>query len=124
MKDKSFLVLIEQLMMIVIFAIISALCIQVFIKADQISINSENRDRAVIMVQNAAEKIAAGEDIENAYYDENWNIVRDNQDYTYSLVIETTKEMKNLEEMVIKVTDRNMSILFEIKIARQVKINE
>ncbi|MCM1221810.1 MAG: hypothetical protein NC548_45800 [Lachnospiraceae bacterium] len=121
MKDKSYLVLMEQLMMIVIFAVISALCIQVFIKANQISKSSQNRDKAVIIVQNAAESIKAGENIEDTYYDESWSITT-KDDFTYQLKIDTEEEMTGLEKITIRVTDQSLNTLFEIKIARQVEI--
>lgn len=120
MKDKSFLILIEQLMMIAIFAVVSVLCIQVFVNADKISINSLNRDKAVSIVQNAAESFKAGEDISLiTNYDENWKeIDLFDEDYKYRL--ETTcLYLQGAEEIHIKVIDRNSEILFEIKTARQ-----
>lgn len=122
MKDKSLLVLIEQLMMIVIFALVSALFIQVFIKANKISINSMNRDRAVLIVQNTAERFKAGEDIPlTTNFDESWKEINlFDEEYKYRL--ETTcLYSQEIEEIHIKVMDRNSEILFEIKTARQVK---
>lgn len=125
MKDKSFLILIEQLMMIVIFAIVSALCIQVFVKANKISVNSLNRDKAVLIAQNAVESFKAGEDIFfTTKYDENWKEI-DLFDEEYKYILDTTyvySYLHGTKEIYIKVIDRNSEILFEIKAARGMDI--
>lgn len=118
MKDKLYITLIEQLMMILIFAITSALCIQVFIKADQISVDSKNRDKAVQIVQNTAEQLKANKEVEDVYYDKNWNKVESNQDYAFQLKIERSNE-QGLETISIKVEDSNDgSTIFGIKVGR------
>lgn len=57
MKSKAPLLLMEQMIMLLVFALASALCLQAFVKSDQISRRSEARDRAVVVCQNAAEAI-------------------------------------------------------------------
>lgn len=57
MKSKAPLALMEQLVMVLVFALAAALCLQVFVLADRTSRRSENRDRAVPAVQNAAETL-------------------------------------------------------------------
>lgn len=47
--------LMEQLIMILVFALAAALCLQVFAKADTIARQTACRDEAVQMAQNAAE---------------------------------------------------------------------
>ena len=63
MKSKVSLQLMEQLMMILVFALAAALCLQVFAKAGEISRQTEDYDRAVTLAANAAEvlKATAGE---------------------------------------------------------------
>lgn len=79
MRNRATLALMEQMIMILVFALSAAMCLQIFVTADQISRRSEARDRAVILVQCAAEKIryrkgnvtaALGGD--QVGYDENW----------------------------------------------------
>ena len=57
MKSKAFLPLMEQILMIAVFALAAALCLQGFATADSISRNRQNKDYAVIAAQNAAERV-------------------------------------------------------------------
>ena len=59
MKQKTSLLLMEQLVMILVFALAAALCLQVFAKADAISLETARRDRAVVLARNAAELLKA-----------------------------------------------------------------
>ena len=57
MRSKAPLVLMEQLVMVLVFALAAALCVQVFVLSDQTSRSHEARDRAVVAAQNAAENL-------------------------------------------------------------------
>lgn len=57
MKNKAPLALMEQLVMVLVFALAAALCLQVFICADQMSRRNQMYDRAVLAAQSAAETI-------------------------------------------------------------------
>ena len=57
MKNKAPLALMEQLVMLLVFALAAALCLQAFVLSDQMSGRCEERDRAVTAVQNAAETL-------------------------------------------------------------------
>lgn len=59
MKHKASLVLMEQLVMILVFAIAAALCLQVFAKAESISQETARKDQAVALARNAAEVLKA-----------------------------------------------------------------
>ena len=59
MKQKTSLLLMEQLVMILVFALAAALCLQIFAKADAISEETARRDRAVVLARNAAELLKA-----------------------------------------------------------------
>lgn len=59
MKNKASLVLLEQLWMILIFAIAAAICLLVFVKADAISRQTAKKDQAVILAQRSAEAMKA-----------------------------------------------------------------
>ncbi|MBQ3574118.1 MAG: hypothetical protein IJA26_00480 [Clostridia bacterium] len=61
MKRES-LVLMEQLIMILIFALATALCLRLFVRADAISVENTRQDNAVLMAQNAAELLKSGAD--------------------------------------------------------------
>lgn len=65
MKHKTSLLLMEQLVMILVFALAAALCLQAFAQAKTISEETSRRDQAVTMAQNAAEILkASGGDTE------------------------------------------------------------
>lgn len=59
MKNKTSLLLMEQLVMVLVFALAAALCLTVFVKADQISRETIRRDEAVLLAQNAAQVLKA-----------------------------------------------------------------
>ena len=59
MKHKTSLLLMELLVMILVFALAAALCLQVFAKARDISEETARRDRAVVLARNAAELLKA-----------------------------------------------------------------
>lgn len=59
MKHKASLLLMEQLVMILVFALAAALCLQVFVKAEEISAETARRDQAVVLARNAAELLKA-----------------------------------------------------------------
>lgn len=64
MRNRASLVLMEQLVMVLVFALAAALCLQVFVRAEEISLETERRDEAVRIAQNAAQLLKAGGDEE------------------------------------------------------------
>ena len=67
MRNKSPLALMEQLVMVLVFALAAALCLQVFMFADLTSERNAAIDRAVTECQNAAEILkASGGDLAHA----------------------------------------------------------
>ena len=55
MKNKVTLVLIELAVMLTVFALAAALCLNAFVWSDEISKNCEAQERALLHAQNAAE---------------------------------------------------------------------
>ena len=55
--------------MVLVFALAAALCLQVFVRAEEISLESARRDEAVIVARNAAELLKAGRDATEAEAD-------------------------------------------------------
>ena len=94
-RSKAPLALMEQMVMLLVFALAAALCLQAFIRSDSDSKRSEARDRAAVLCQNVAETIRHnGGDLEAAlktvsgvdpgsrdgfglfeHYDEDWNVM-------------------------------------------------
>ena len=110
MRSRSPLTLMEQLVMILVFALAAALCLQVFVFADQTSERNEKTDQAVLLCQNAAEAIkAAGQaagSMDAAFedaakllggtfsdgsmsvcYDEEWSQIEQENDCAYRLLV-------------------------------------
>ena len=97
MKSKAPLVLIEQAVMLAVFAVAAVLCLQAFVWSAATSKEIAERDTALLYVQSAAETLkACGGDMAHAQvsaaellggrveqglwyilYDENWNVVSD-----------------------------------------------
>lgn len=59
MKNKVSLVMMEQLLMVLVFALAAALCLGIFAKTDQMSKQTDLRDGAVLLAQNGAETMKA-----------------------------------------------------------------
>lgn len=55
MKHRASLTLMEQLIMVLIFALAAAVCLGIFAKADAISRETARKEEAVVLAQNAAE---------------------------------------------------------------------
>lgn len=64
MKSRASLVLMQQLIMVLVFALAAALCLRCFAKAEEISDRTARRDEAVWIAQNAAELLKAGKEPE------------------------------------------------------------
>ena len=59
MRNRAFLPLMEQAIMILVFALAAALCLRTFVWADGYSARQQARDQAVTVAQNAAETLQA-----------------------------------------------------------------
>jgi len=66
MKNKTSLMLMELLVMILVFALAGAICLKVFARSHEISETTLCRDRAVQVAQNAAETLKACRDLPEA----------------------------------------------------------
>lgn len=101
-KSKSTLALMEQVIMILVFAFTAAFCVQAFVKAELLSRELGKRDRAVNICQTVAETVKALQgDMELAalslngsvrgnglvlFFDDNWeNAAEENAVYMLQL---------------------------------------
>lgn len=90
MRNKSTLVLIEHMVMLLVFALAAAVCLRMFALSGRLSRTYEATDRAVLVAQNAAERIkqsgiegfveqtgakTEGGTVWSLFYDENWKLV-------------------------------------------------
>ena len=138
MKRKASLILMEQLVMVLVFAVAAALCVQVFVFSGQTSRRNEARDRAVLEAQNAAEALKAGSEAyfeeRNAglsgntgytlYYDENWQSVAPGSgDDVYLLVTASERASEYLWRGTIVVYGADGEDLFRLPVAWQAEVD-
>lgn len=67
MKSRASLVLMEQLIMVLIFALAAAMCLRILVKADRLCEETARRDEAVLLAQNAAESLKSCGDPEEVF---------------------------------------------------------
>lgn len=133
MKNKSTLVLIEQIVMLLVFAIAATVCVRMFVTSDRMSEKNAATDRAVIEAQNAAEHLKRGGVTELAdkmgalkdspekwivYYDSEWNVMTTERKDGFSLTVSYT-DATNLWEADISVASAKDGELFRIRTAGQ-----
>lgn len=59
MKHKASLILMEQLIMLLVFALAAAICLGLFAGAHRVSLQAQEQDIAVILCRNGAETLKA-----------------------------------------------------------------
>lgn len=131
MKNKSFLMLIEQQIMIMVFAVAAAICIKTFVYSDLVSRNTEVRDSAVVAAQNAAQCLKQAEgDIDSVserFGGRNENgawVIEYGDDWTQSdeasfrIVVLVRDDQKYIGEGVIRVYDGD-ELVFEMPVSWQ-----
>ncbi len=138
MRNRNSLVLMEQLIMVLMFALASAMCLQVFVRADEISKETGQRDRAVSLVQNCAEllKIHGGltENLEAelmgtreadayvVYYDSGFLTVAETKEAVYRMEIcRVDSEVTGLGQARIQMfkLQEDMAPVFSLNVAWQ-----
>ena len=135
MKNKSPLFLMEQLSMILVFALAAALCLQGFSLAARSSRRQESVSYAATQVQTAAEFLKSTHgDYEQAalyhggswngeqwtiHYDENWTPTSHSQTGTYTLTVVPIKTDQVLMGGSHLRMMQGEDILFEIQVAWQ-----
>ena len=134
-SSASGMFLIELLLAILIFSIASAICLQVFVTAHQISNESNNINRAVIVAQNGAEcfkaaggdlsetarllggNVAGGGSVIELYYDASWKPAEPH-DFEYILEIkEITDRGGGLTDSAAVVSDADGNQIFSIPVS-------
>ena len=134
MKSKAPLMLMEQLVMVLVFALAAAVCLQVFALSGRISRVCEARDRAAVVAQSAAETLkACGGDYAQAAqrlggrwdgrlwavdYDENWK--QTETDEAYRVCVSPAESAQALLGMAdITVLDGEGGEIFSLRTAWQ-----
>lgn len=134
MRNKAPLALMEQLVMLVVFALAAALCLQVFVLSDRMSAHGQDRDHGVVAVQNAAETLKlCGGDLDDCAsllggtvtdgvwtlgYDEQWNSVS-GAGAAYVLTAVPRAELPLLGSAYVSVENVNGDTLFGVEVCWQ-----
>jgi len=127
----------EQLVMVLVFALASAICIRAFVLSDQLSRRSEIRDRAVVAAETAAEEWkAAGGDAAQAAktaggaadgavwtvcYDKDWEQASGcGADAPYTVTVQSRQGgPAGLRQADVSVADGSGTVLFSLTAACQ-----
>lgn len=141
MENKAPLALMEQMVMLLVFALAAALCLQAFIKSDEISLRSQSKSDAALAAQNVAEIARhSGGSIEHAlmetakelgvsyqkiagniganlviFYDKEWKTVMEEGDYILT-VQEIPAAEAGLQKISVQVMEQT-ELLFELETA-------
>lgn len=144
MKGKGSLALMEQIVMLLVFALAAALCLQAFVKSDQLSRRSEAADHAAVLCQSVAETVknksgdlaAAAQTLEIPYggyagegmdfeqhYNEDWTVSH-TREYAYCLRAEVLDSgVSGLGKARVWVeTDPATDALFELEFSWQEEV--
>ena len=135
MRSKTPLVLMEQLVMVLVFALAAALCVQAFVLADHRSEQVETLDRALLEAQNAAEtlKSCGGDYPETAelcrgiwdgtalriFYSADWQREQEGTAVYTLTVVPVKSEYTLLGRAEVMVSDRNGAPLCTLPVAWQ-----
>ena len=137
MKSKAPLVMMEQIIMVLVFALASALCLQTFVLAGKISRQTEAKNHAAIEVQNVAEAIkqqgldryienSDAKQVQNGFrilYDAEWNIITESEQMVYYMEISPGKPfLDSLWEIEIAMLEKDGTTLFCIPLAGQLEV--
>ena len=118
MRSKTPLVLMEQLVMVLVFAMAAAICLQVFGLSDRLSKENEARAEAALLAQNTAEELKSSygevlldwEEVDGIYYME---------EEGYRVQVQTAEtEISGLKKVRLQVLQEE-EVLFEIPVAWQ-----
>lgn len=120
MRRKGTLSLLEQSIMLLVFAVAAALCLKGFLAAQLTARENEALDEAVLCARNVAEqlKYTKGEWEGTLRYDENWQPTDEHGAWLVT-VTRVDTELKGLGKAEVSVTDRAGEVLFSIPAAWQ-----
>lgn len=136
-KSKSTLALMEQAIMVLVFAFAAALCVTIFVKAQKLSQELADRDMAVNRCQTVAETVkATGGNMEKAakmlggtvsndtillYYRKDWAIVTESE-AVYRLTLQCTEREGYLVKGEVTVVTTDGEEVFRLPVNWQKEV--
>lgn len=139
MRSKAPLVMMEQIVMVLIFALASALCLQTFVLSGKLSKQTEAKNRAAVEAQNVAESIKAqglnqyiqerkAQSVNEGFrifFDEEWNTVSEAGKAVYYLdICPLNHDNEYFWRADIVVTEQEGTELFRIPVAGQTEVTQ
>ena len=137
-KSKSTLALMEQVIMILVFAVTAAFCVQAFVKAELLSRQLSERDKAVGVCQTAAETVkalhgnmeqaadflggTAGKEEFVLYYSKTWEHVS-KQEAEYTLLLSLQEETEYLAKGEVTVFSATGEEIFSLPVNWQREVS-
>ena len=134
MKNKSTLVMIEHIVMLLVFVLAATVCVRVFVLAEKLSRTYEATDRAVQAAQNTAEMMKrngpawfteqqdvlhTGENTWAVFYNENWDTTGA-ETMVYALVAKVSENTdENLWQAELIAMTESGEELFRLPVAGQ-----
>ena len=118
MRSKAPLALMEQAVMLLVFALAAALCVRIFVSADQLFRRNEARDRAVLEAQNAAETLKRSGGIIEMSYDADWQPTEGEAAYRLTTAC-TESPNAYLWTAEVTVSASDGTVLFTLPVAGQ-----
>lgn len=137
MKSKAPLAMMEQIVMVLVFALAAALCLQTFVLSGKISKKTEAKNRAVTEVQNAAELMKNGGFLEYAkryaptetegeyvsFFTEDWQITGEEKQAEYKMTVTYTESAElPLWQADITLATASGEELISIPVAGQMEV--
>ena len=121
MKDKAPLLLMEQLIMRLVFALTAAICLRGFAYASQFSRDIRQREQAVLLAQSAAEELKVSRQTDSTcYYDEMLEAVDAQEDWCFRVVVQSqTSGISGLGQAQIRVDSTDTENLFTLTVGWQ-----
>lgn len=117
MKNKTSLILIEQLMMLLVFVLASAICLKIFVYSSNVSSRNEAVSQAAVLAQNCAEEL------KRSHGEDDDKLQTEIGEWKYrGIVLKRDSGMKNLGCATIVVYGEYRNIeekLFELSVAWQ-----
>lgn len=125
-RSKAPLALMEQIIMILVFALASAVCLQAFVYSDQLSRTDEQRQNAMAKVSQVTEYCKANHgDLEKAGEILGADVTEDSLEIRYPkdgmiLSLRLTEQTDYLQKAVVSVTSLEGEEIYSMDIAYQI----
>ena len=137
MKSKAPLAMMEQIVMVLVFALAAALCLHTFVLSGKISRMTEAKNRAVVEAQNVAELIKSrglqqylqeqqAEPMQEGFrvfFDESWEKVQGEESAAFYLdICPLNHDNEYLWRLDIAITQKGGTELIRIPVAGQTEV--